>query len=205
MPFAQRIAFAGCVNSLAQTTIKLDAPGVPDTYQGTELWDLSLVDPDNRRPVDYAAREAMLRKIQRRKATELLAGWEDGAVKLLVTARLLELRKRRAAWFERATYRPVRVRGAHKNNVCAFMRSAGGSHVLCLVPRLWQAIAPEPNAWPIGQSTWGDTTLTLDVPIAQWRNVFTDEVLHPLVERRGARLAVGDALAAFPVAVLEEI
>ena len=205
MPFAQRVAFAGCVNSLAQTTVKLTAPGVPDTYQGTELWDFSLVDPDNRRPVDYAAREAMLRKVQRRTATELLASWEDGGVKLLVTARLLDLRKRRAAWFERATYRAVRVRGAHKSNVCAFIRSAGGSHVLCIVPRLWQAIARESGAWPVGEATWGDTTLTLDVPIAQWRNVVTGEILHPLVERTGARLPVGTALATFPVAVLEEV
>ncbi len=97
------------------------------------------------------------------------------------------------------------MRGPHKNNVCAFIRSAGGSHVLCIVPRLWQAIAREPNAWPVGESTWGDTTLTLDVPIAQWRNVVTGEILHPLVERTGARLPVGAALATLPVAVLEEV
>ena len=204
LPLAQRVAFAGCVNSLAQTTVKLTAPGVPDTYQGTELWDFSLVDPDNRRPVDYASREAMLRKVQRRDAAQLLEIWQDGGVKMLVTARLLELRKRRAAWFERATYRAVSVRGSHKNSVCAFLRSAGGSHVLCVVPRVWQAIAGD-YTWPIGDAFWSDTTLALDVPVAQWRNVITHEIQRPLVERAGARLNVGAALATFPVAVFEEV
>jgi (1->4)-alpha-D-glucan 1-alpha-D-glucosylmutase len=205
MPFAQRIAFAGCVNSLAQTTLKLMSPGVPDTYQGTELWDFSLVDPDNRRPVDYAARETMLRKAQRRDAAQLLENWQDGGVKMMVNARLLDLRRRRAAWFERAGYRPVRITGKHKNSACAFMRSAGGSHVLCVVPRLWQPLVAGESAWPIGEARWADTTLTLDVPIAQWRNVITGEVRHPLVERKGARLAVGAALATFPMAVFEEL
>jgi (1->4)-alpha-D-glucan 1-alpha-D-glucosylmutase len=205
VPFAQRIAFAGCVNSLAQTTLKVMSPGVPDTYQGTELWDFSLVDPDNRRPVDYAARESMLRKVQRRDARQLLESWQDGGVKMLVNARLLDLRRRRAAWFERAGYRPVRVTGRHKNSVCAFMRSAGGSHLLCVVPRLWQPLVGGESAWPIGEARWADTALTLDIPVAQWRNVITGEVRHPLVERTGARLAVGAALATFPVAVFEEL
>jgi (1->4)-alpha-D-glucan 1-alpha-D-glucosylmutase len=205
VPLAQRIAFAGCVNSLVQATLKLTAPGVPDTYQGTEVWDFSLVDPDNRRPVDYAARETLLRKVQRRPAAQLLETWQDGGVKLLVTARLLALRKRRATWFERATYRAVRVRGAHRNSVCAFMRSAGGSHLLCVAPRLWQALVPGEATWPLGDGVWGDTSLSLDVPVAQWRNVITDEVQRPLVERAGARLAVGEALATFPVAVFEEV
>jgi (1->4)-alpha-D-glucan 1-alpha-D-glucosylmutase len=193
------------VNSLAQTTLKIMSPGVPDTYQGTELWDFSLVDPDNRRPVDYAARESMLRKLQRRDPAQLLDAWQDGGVKLLVNARLLELRERRAAWFERAGYRPVRVTGRHKHSVCAFMRSAGGSHVLCVVPRLWQPLVGAQSAWPTGEALWADTTLTLDVPVAQWRNVITGETKHPLVERAGARLAVGAALATFPVGVFEEV
>ena len=204
-PLAQRIAFAGCVNSLAQTTLKFAVPGVPDTYQGTEVWDFSLVDPDNRRPVDYAARESLLHKVCRRPAAQLLETWQDGGVKMLVTASLLELRKRRASWFERATYRPVRVRGAHKNSVCAFMRVAGGSHLLCAVPRLWQGIVTSDATWPVGDDVWADTTLVLDVPVAQWRNVITGEVQRPLVERAGARLAVGAALATFPVAVFEEM
>jgi maltooligosyltrehalose synthase len=177
---------------------------VPDTYQGTELWDFSLVDPDNRRPVDYAAREAMLRKLQRRDASQLLDNWQDGGIKMLVTARLLDLRKRRAAWFEGATYRAVDVRGSHRSSVCAFMRTAGGSHVLCVVPRLWQGIAGE-YSWPIGDAFWSDTMLALDVPVAQWRNVLTHEVQRPLVERTGARVAVGAALATLPVAVFEEL
>jgi (1->4)-alpha-D-glucan 1-alpha-D-glucosylmutase len=205
LPLAQRVAFAGCVNSLAQTTIKLTAPGVPDTYQGTELWDYSLVDPDNRRPVDYAAREAMLRKLQRRDTSQCLETWEDGGVKMLVTARLLELRKRRAAWFERAAYRAISVLGSHKNSVCAFMRTAGGSHVLCVVPRLWQSIVRDDSTWPIGNAFWSDTTLALDVPVAQWRNVITHEIQRPRVERTGARLDVAAALATFPVAVFEEV
>ena len=203
LPLAQRIAFAGCVNSLAQTTLKLTAPGVPDTYQGTELWDFSLVDPDNRRPVDYAAREAMLRKVQRPRrggAARDMAGRrrEDAGH----GAACSSLRKRRAAWFERATYRPVRVRGTHRNSVCAFMRSAGGSHLLCVVPRLWQGIVRERSDVADRRRRVGRYDAVLDVPVAQWRNVVTGEVQRPLVERAGARLAVGAALATFPVAVL---
>jgi (1->4)-alpha-D-glucan 1-alpha-D-glucosylmutase len=143
--------------------------------------------------------------VLRRPAAQLLETWQDGGVKMLVTASLLELRKRRASWFERATYRPVRVRGAHKNSVCAFMRVAGGSHLLCAVPRLWQGIVTSDATWPVGDDEWADTTLVLDVPVAQWRNVITGEVQRPLVERAGARLAVGAALATFPVAVFEEM
>jgi len=180
-------------------------PGVPDTYQGTEVWDLSLVDPDNRRPVDYAAREGLLRKVQRRGAAQCLDTWQDGGVKLLLNARMLDLRKRRAAWFERATYRAVSIRGTHRNSVCAFLRSAGGSHLLCVVPRLWQGIVARENAWPTGEAVWAGTSLVLDVPVAQWRNVITDEVQRPLVERDGAKLAVGSALATFPIGVFEEV
>ena len=204
LPLASRMANAGCVTSLAQTAIKLTAPGVPDTYQGTELLDFSLVDPDNRRPVDYAQRSAMLHQLGAREASpvlaaELLAQWQDGRVKLWLTSRLLQLRKRRAEWFRNAAYVPVRTRGAHRHCVCAYLRRAAGAHVLCVVPRLWQVIAGDRGPWPVGAAVWQGTTLALPVPPRQWRNVLTGEVLAPDADG----LAVGAALAAFPVAVFE--
>ena len=134
------------MNGLAQLALKLTAPGVPDVYQGCEAWDLNLVDPDNRRPVDYAWRERTLAELAARSddpalPRELLAQWQDGRVKLWLTARLLALRTREEALFAQGRYVPVRVRGAHRDAVCAYLRSDGTTHVLCVVPRLWQHLA----------------------------------------------------------------
>ncbi|HEX7191129.1 MAG TPA: malto-oligosyltrehalose synthase, partial [Thermoanaerobaculia bacterium] len=141
----QRVARAGMINSLAQVVLKIASPGVPDFYQGTELWDFSLVDPDNRRPVDYEKRMALLGKVRDANPSELLRRWPDGRIKLYVTWKALQARKR----FQHEDYRPIRG-----ERVCAFMR---GDDVAVAVPRFTVT----------GRSS-------LELP-GKWRNVFTNE------------------------------
>jgi len=209
LPLARLAARNGCVNSLAQAAVKLTSPGVPDTYQGTELWDLSLVDPDNRRPVDYAHRHTLLRALMAREgedpralAAELLDAWPDGRVKLWLTWRLMALRRSRAAWLERAGYRPIAVHGEHARRVCAYARTGEGTLIAVIVPRLWLDLVPEGRDWPLGD-LWGDTRLTLPGGLRAWRNVLTGERGSAPSSEETFRLALRDVLASFPVAVLE--
>jgi (1->4)-alpha-D-glucan 1-alpha-D-glucosylmutase len=175
--FAAGLVVPGRVNSLAQTLLKLTAPGVPDLYQGSELWDLSLVDPDNRRPVDFAARREMLARID--------DGWlppvdESGAAKLLVTSRTLRLRRQRPELF--GGYRPVFAEGRVGDHVLAFDR--GG--VVAVATRL-----------PVGLARhggWHDTAVSLDGH--SFTDVFTGTGYG------GSRLAVADLLHTYPVALL---
>jgi (1->4)-alpha-D-glucan 1-alpha-D-glucosylmutase len=203
LPLQARIAHHGCVNSLAQIAIKLTSPGMPDVYQGTELWDLSLVDPDNRRPVDYAYRQRLLAEMEDATGAGLLSAWSDGRVKLWLMARLLALRRHRAAWFERAGYLPVAVHGAHATRTCAYVRKGEGALLLVAVPRLWMSIVREPGQWPLGPDVWGDTGLAVPGNAGAWRNALTGERIDATQAENIARLAMGDVLATFPVAVLE--
>jgi (1->4)-alpha-D-glucan 1-alpha-D-glucosylmutase len=182
--FAGRLVTPGRVNSLAQTLLKLTSPGVPDLYQGSELWDLSLVDPDNRRPVDFPRRRRLLEQADEVSAAE---AWEkqadSGLPKLILTRRALDLRcRRRSAFAAGSTYEPLSARGAKAGHAVAFLR---GGAVLTVAPRLVLGLGGE----------WGDTTLSL--PSGTWTDVldgartFTGEV------------ALADLLAPFPVALLE--
>src|SRR5438132_7021093 len=119
--FQKRIAFHGAINALSQVVLKATSPGVPDFYQGSELWDFSLVDPDNRRPVDYARRSALLRRVKSAKTSTLLREWQDGRVKLFTTWKLLELRARHVDLFRDGGYEPLEA----GPNVCAFVRRQG--------------------------------------------------------------------------------
>ncbi len=183
--FVKPLVTPGRVNSLAQTLVKLTSPGVPDTYQGTELWDLSLVDPDNRRPVDFGRRRALLGEMEQMTAQEVMDGAEEGLPKMLVTARALRLRRRRPELFGAAgAYEPVAAAGARAHHVVAFTR--GGS-AATVVPRLVVGLGREP--------VWGDTSVALaDRP---WRNVLTGE------DVAGGQVEMAKLLASFPVALLE--
>jgi len=180
--FHRRIAFHGFLNSLAQVVLKVCSPGAPDFYQGTELWDFSLVDPDNRRPVDYEKRMAMLAKLP--AISTLLRQWKDGRIKLFVTARSLATRARHAETFQRGAYRPI---DTGTPNAIAFTR---GENILVVLPRLTMRLVKPPRL-PIGE-VWGDRALPLE---GRWRNVFTDEVIDDL--------ALRNVFASFPVAILE--
>jgi (1->4)-alpha-D-glucan 1-alpha-D-glucosylmutase len=174
---------AGQANSLAQTLLKLTAPGIPDTYQGSELWDLRLVDPDNRTPVDYEQRRQMLSELKAGIPPEdIMRMAETGLPKLWVTHCALALRGRHPEWFgAEAGYAPLPATGGRAENVVGFMR---GDRVATIVPR-----------WPqkLG-GNWGATTLEL--PPGQWRNTLTGDVVQ------GGRVRVQDVLRRFPVALL---
>ena len=180
--FVNRILLAGRVNSLAQTLWKCTAPGVPDMYQGGELWDLSLVDPDNRRPVDYALRSKLLKELKTLNAAAVMKRIDEGLPKLLVVHRALELRAQHPEWFgAEAEYTPLRPKGSKAEHVVAFAR---GERVITVTPRHIRKLG----------SDWADTSLTL--PQGSWRNRFTDEVVA------GGEVALSQLLAAFPVALL---
>jgi (1->4)-alpha-D-glucan 1-alpha-D-glucosylmutase len=176
--FVTRIAPFGWSNSLSQKLLQLTMPGVPDVYQGTELWDLSLVDPDNRRPVDYEVRRRLLASLD---AGELPAVDETGAAKLLVVSRTLRARRDHPEWF--AGYEPVRETGSGADHVVAFDR--GG--VVAVATRLPVRLAAR---------GWNDTCLEL--PTGAWRNLLTDERLVSDV----AGIAAGTLLSRLPVALL---
>jgi (1->4)-alpha-D-glucan 1-alpha-D-glucosylmutase len=175
--FHKKIAFHGFLNSLAQVVLKICSPGVPDFYQGTELWDYSLVDPDNRRAVDYSARASLLSD-----TSQLLRKWQDGRIKLFVTSRALATRARHAETFLNGSYTAVNT---GTETAVAFTR---GDDILVAIPRLTTRLG---NAPPVGD-VWGDHALDLG---GRWRNVFTDETVDSL--------ALRNVFASFPVAILE--
>jgi (1->4)-alpha-D-glucan 1-alpha-D-glucosylmutase len=182
--FVAPLIAAGRVNSLAQTLLKLTAPGIPDIYQGTELWDLSLVDPDNRRPVDYALRQRLLAALDRATPAEIMARIDEGLPKLWVIRQSLQLRRRRPALFgSEGAYRPLAATGDRSGHVVAFTRGEG---ILTVVPRLMMRL----------EESWLDTTLEL--PPGRWRNEFTGDFAQGLVR-------IADLQAPFPVALLSRV
>lgn len=210
--FADRIAHVGVVNSLAQAALKLTIPGVPDTYQGCELWDLSLVDPDNRRPVDFAKRRDMLAALERSCAAgasgpplrDLLNGWPDGRVKLFLTWRLLQLRRQSPELFLDASYEAVETEGTFAAHVIAFQRLTGGQRLLAVVPRLVARLVAPPTGWPVG-SIWRDTHVILPDGAAgvRWHDVIADRPVEATTGTDGLpRLAVAALFKDFPIAVL---
>jgi len=177
-PFAQRIAFLGALASLSQVVLKATVPGVPDFYQGADRWDLSFVDPDNRRPVDFAHRRAVVSAFGGGMSpAELLAQWPNGAIKLYVTERLLSLRRQHPALFARGAYAPLTVGGAKADNIVGFTRSLGGTRLVVVVGRLFTRVA---TAEPAMQFDWQDTTVELgglSVPAADLLGNFPAAVL----------------------------
>jgi (1->4)-alpha-D-glucan 1-alpha-D-glucosylmutase len=172
--------------------LKITSPGVPDFYQGTELWDFSLVDPDNRRPVDYDTRRAMLKKLTTAKSLDrstMLRRWRDARVKLYVTWKALDLRARRAELLRDGSYTAIDA----GPNVVAFAR---GEELIVAVPRLVTQLVPA-GTCPIGD-VWGDRRIALPSG-GTWRNVFTEESLE------GDSLRLADVFATFPVAILERV
>jgi (1->4)-alpha-D-glucan 1-alpha-D-glucosylmutase len=201
--FARRIAPYGIWNSLAQVLLKLTSPGLPDFYQGTELWDLSLVDPDNRRPVDYPKREEYLRQIRRNEQAsvedllkDLLEKKEDGRIKLYVIYRSLHTRAAMKELFASGDYLPVRPEGDRADHIVSFARRKGPEWSLTVVPRLLTRVV-DGSAPPIGEKIWRDTRLLLAQGPERWTNVLTGKQV-----KGGESLRVADALAEFPVALL---
>lgn len=153
-PVQERIAELGAVNSLSQAVLKLTVPGVPDIYQGNEIWDFSLVDPDNRRPVDFEHRARLLESLEGTDPAELMAGWRDGRIKLFMTAVLLRFRRDHPELFACGDYVPLSLKGTFKERAVAFARHAGKEAILVAVPRLSGAVGFPPTG-----DRWKDTVL----------------------------------------------
>jgi (1->4)-alpha-D-glucan 1-alpha-D-glucosylmutase len=156
---ARRVALMGAMNSLAQLTLKATLPGVPDFYQGTEFWNLSLVDPDNRRPVDFAGRSLALSNLQAPGWQSLARDWPDGRLKLAWTAHLLRLRAELADVFTYGDYQPLDVSGPHRDHVIAFARRRGKDAAVVAVARLFASFSQGGRVWPSADSF--DATITL--------------------------------------------
>ncbi len=173
--FAMRIGPAGAINGLAQTLLKLTSPGVPDFFQGTEFWDLSLVDPDNRRPVDFAPRAAALQAGESPAA--LARSWRDGRAKQAVIARTLALRQASPLLFARGDYRPVAVRGRFAEHLVAFLRTLDGAVLLTVVPRLPAGLLGRGDVITFPGSVWRDTELVLPdgIVLAGARDALDDD------------------------------
>ncbi|HXT78062.1 MAG TPA: malto-oligosyltrehalose synthase [Acetobacteraceae bacterium] len=194
----QRIAPSGAVNGLAQTVLKLTTPGVPDIFQGTEFWDLSLVDPDNRRPVDFAARIDALQAGDDPAA--LAAHWRDGRVKQAIIARVLALRASNPVLFAQGDYRPVMVQGKCPNRILSFIRCYENTLLLTVVPRLVRKFLYGNEILTIDPAFWNGSSLSLPPELSGrvLRELFTGCLHKP----SGNSLAVSDVLATMPVAVL---
>ncbi len=209
-PVARRIAWLGMLNSGSQVVLKLVSPGVPDVYQGTELWDLSLVDPDNRRPVDFVRRRELLSQLSpllshpgarapgAPQLADLLRDWPDARIKLLLTAATLRLRRRHLALFLDGDYRPLTPTGPAAGHLVALARVQGPIAVLAVVPRLPATLVgwDHGERAPLGAATWADTVVPLPPDLADraWHNVFTGDV----VRAEAGTLPVARALAELP-------
>jgi (1->4)-alpha-D-glucan 1-alpha-D-glucosylmutase len=212
--FLRQVIPCGLWNGLAQALLKITSPGVPDLYQGTELWDFSLVDPDNRRPVDYALRGRLLRQLREQSETagadrsrlvrSLAEQKEDGRVKLYVTSRALHCRREHPGLFSVGEYTPLDVLGSRAEHVCAFLRRQEGTRAIVAVPRLLTHLLAEGQELPLGEAVWQDTLLVLPPQEegARYYNLFTGTELRPS-ERGGKQtLRLADLLADCPVALL---
>ncbi len=194
LPFQRKTAYFGMLSSLSQTLIKLTVPGVPDIYQGNELWKFSLVDPDNRRPVDYKARRRTLQLLKTtfesshqptgRKARELAHNMEDGRIKLYALWKILGLRNRRPELFREGEYIPLRVTGEKAKHVLAFARKSADMVLIIAVPRLCAELLGSKLDLLGNREIWADTSLEL-LPTIETRfgNLFTGEVVES--ERHG--------------------
>jgi (1->4)-alpha-D-glucan 1-alpha-D-glucosylmutase len=216
-PFQRLVAAHGTVNSLAQTLLKIAAPGIPDFYQGTELWELSLVDPDNRRPVDFARRGALLDALRARipdddadadltgLCAELLEHWRDGRVKLYLTHRALTLRRRRPRLFGAGDYRGLVPAGRHAEHVVALARQDGPAAVIAAAPRLTARLGGLTGRFALGEAAWEQTWVALgdDRLAGVYRDRFTGRAVSTERMDGVAALPVSALFEHFPVALLE--
>jgi (1->4)-alpha-D-glucan 1-alpha-D-glucosylmutase len=217
LPFQQKIATLGMINSLAQVVLKIAAPGVPDFYQGTDLWDLSLVDPDNRRPVDFELRarrldevDALLAKPTQERRGDIagwLRNWRDARVKLLVTAAGLRLRRDLPDVFLGGAYLPVPTEVSVAAGAIAFARTAGRDAVLVAAPRLCARLLGTQRTVPLGGEAWKTSRLLLPPALRDrtFQNVITGADVRPTKTAESEFIFLGEAFETLPVAVLKAV
>jgi (1->4)-alpha-D-glucan 1-alpha-D-glucosylmutase len=205
--FLPAIVFFGAINSLAQRLLTIASPGNPDIYQGMELWDFSLVDPDNRRPVDFALRRKLLDDLDRRAdagdlaglARELLAGYQDGRIKLWTTMQALRLRRERRGLFHEGSYVPLAAAGAKQDHVVSFARVRNGEAAVVAVPRLSFTLMGSTVLPPLGE-VWEDTSISVPAGLPHiLENVFSGEEIRM---SPGQTLLCREIFTHFPVALL---
>jgi (1->4)-alpha-D-glucan 1-alpha-D-glucosylmutase len=215
LSFQRTINRFGLLNSLSQTLLKLTVPGVPDIYQGNEVWHLALVDPDNRRPVDFQTRRDMLQALQTfvsvpteilvDRARELFQTMEDGRIKLYVIWKTLGLRWRYEKVFRDGAYIPLATHGEKVEYLCAFARQHEGRTIIVVAPRLYARLCgPEWKQAPLGKDVWSDTWIEVPVEMGSrpCHNLFTGEQLRPDISDGKTGFSAGVVLAHFPVALL---
>ncbi len=196
--FARRAALMGALNSLTQTALKMAVPGIPDLYQGTELWDLSLVDPDNRRPVDFDARASMLKSLAGTHDWRgLAAGWPDGRVKFALVRQCLALRQQLPEVFTNGAYRPLKAAGPHGDEIIAFARVSGRDSVIVACARWFGRATENGRRWPSGEA-W-NASLAVD-GFCEVANVLTGGGTMA-----GPKLPASDLFEAIPVALLRAV
>jgi (1->4)-alpha-D-glucan 1-alpha-D-glucosylmutase len=198
LPVAEEIARLGAINSLAQILLKLTSPGVPDIYQGNEVWDYSLVDPDNRRPIDYKVRAEMLSCLSSKTPEELLQNWPNGRIKMFLTQRALRFRNDHADLFRSGNYLPLRASGTFADCCISFARQLDRDWAIVIVPRLSSRIGFPPTG-----DRWKDTVIELpeNLPDARAREMFTGHELS--IQERQIRLA--DAMSILPFAIITNL
>ncbi|MCG6952714.1 MAG: malto-oligosyltrehalose synthase [Betaproteobacteria bacterium] len=204
---AALVEWFGSLNTLSMALVKYTSPGVPDLYQGNELVDLSLVDPDNRRPVDYAPRARLLDDLRAldpadlaRVAQALAAAPQDGRAKLLVTWRLLELRRRRLELLREGDYSGLSASGTRAAHVLAFARCHGRHVLVTIAGRLFAQLLREPGQLPLGEAVWGDTEV--EVPELAADATLINAITGERVALRDGRIRLAEAFASFPAATL---
>lgn len=203
LPFQRKIAFYGFLNSISQTLIKIASPGVPDFYQGTELWDLNMVDPDNRRSVDFRKRQELLAEVQdsKPKVRALLKNFEDGRVKLYEIHKGLKTRNKNKELFQEGAYIPLNTKGALKDNVIAFCRKKGKSYAIIVAPRFLVGVTDMPHM-PLG-GVWKDTVVCLPKSSPKvWHEVFAERTIISRNFNAEEGLGVAELLNDFSVALL---
>ena len=191
LPFANRIAKRGMIFSLAQTVLRLTSPGIPDLYQGNETWDFSLVDPDNRRPVDFDSRIKLLANLDQRSPADLLQNWQDGAIKLQVVRSLLHCRRNFPDLFIAGEYIPLYPSGENADDVVSFIRRLGTTELLVVAPRRLGTL----DTFDLG-SKWQSTQIVLPQK-RQWKNVLTGTLL----KQESEAVSLDRLLSDWPVAV----
>jgi (1->4)-alpha-D-glucan 1-alpha-D-glucosylmutase len=210
LPFQARIATVGVFNSLSQLLLKITSPGVPDFYQGTEVWNFTLTDPDNRRPVDYEPLRSLLKQLRGEEGGDLAALVErliqspdDGAIKLYLTRAALRLRCQERDLFAKGRYLPLRAIGEKHRHVVAFARSHGGRQVLVMAGRLFAQLGVD-RRLPVGEETWGDTTVMLRRQFAtnKYRDAFTGQTVIVGRHKNHQVLPLSEVFSRIPLALL---
>jgi (1->4)-alpha-D-glucan 1-alpha-D-glucosylmutase len=197
-PVVQEIARLGAINSLTQTLLKLTSPGVPDIYQGNEIWDFSLVDPDNRRPVDYKRRREMLEALSASTPDELMQNWPDGRIKMFLMRQVLQFRRKHVDLFQRGEYLPLAASGTFAECCVSFARRLGNQWIVVIAPRLSSRIGFPPVGDP-----WKDTALELPetLPLENAHNLFTCRNLH----HEARLISIASAMPTLPFAVITNL